>query len=147
MPDNLTPEQRSRCMSRVKNRDTDLESIIRSRLHAQGFRFYKHVKSLPGTPDIVFPKAKVAVFVDGDFWHGYRFPLWEHKLKEFWRDKIGKNRKRDQKNFRKLRRMGWQVIRIWQHEVKANPESCIIKIIGAVENTSGDMNVHKKKPQ
>lgn len=134
MADNLTPEQRSRCMSRVRNRDTDLEAIIRSGLHARGYRFYKHVKSLPGSPDIVFTKVKIAVFIDGDFWHGYRFPVWEHKLKEFWRVKISENRKRDQKNFRKLRRMGWRVVRIWQHEIKADSELCITKIISAVEN-------------
>ena len=134
MPDNLTPEQRSHCMSRVRNRDTNLEAIIRSGLHARGLRFQKHVKGLPGTPDIVFSKVKVAVFIDGDFWHGYRFPAWEHKLKDFWREKISKNRKRDQKNFRKLRKMGWRVIRIWQHEIKADSESCIVKIISAVKN-------------
>ena len=73
MSDNLTPTQRSYCMSRVKGKDTSIERLVRSELHKRGFRFRKHVKTLPGKPDIVFPKAKVAVFVDGDFWHGYDF--------------------------------------------------------------------------
>jgi DNA mismatch endonuclease (patch repair protein) len=133
MVDHLTPEQRFRAMSRVKLKDGSLEIIIRSELHRMGYRFRKHVKALPGSPDAVFPKEKVAVFIDGDFWHGYRFPAWEHKLKDFWKQKISENRRRDQKNFRKLRRMGWRVVRVWQHEIKRNPESCIIKIIEAVE--------------
>ena len=73
MPDNLTKKQRSYCMSRVKNKDTDIEKIVRSELHKRGYRFRKHLKKLPGTPDIAFTRAKVAVFIDGDFWHGYRF--------------------------------------------------------------------------
>ena len=74
MPDNLTPEQRSYCMSRIKAKDTGLEVKVRSALHKKGLRFRKNVKELPGTPDIVFKKAQIAIFVDGDFWHGYRFP-------------------------------------------------------------------------
>jgi DNA mismatch endonuclease (patch repair protein) len=132
--DNLTPEQRSHCMSRVKGVDTSLERRVRSELHKRGLRFRKHVKELPGKPDIVFTKAKVAVFIDGDFWHGYRFPTWEHKIADFWKQKIGKTRKRDQRNFKKLRSMGWKVIRIWQHEMKKNFEGCLTKIITAIRN-------------
>lgn len=130
--DNLTPEQRSYCMSRVKGADTILERRVRSELHRRGFRFRKHVRELPGKPDIVFTKAKVAVFIDGDFWHGYRFPMWEHKITDFWKQKIGKTRERDQRNFKKLRSIGWKVIRIWQHEIKKNLEGCLTKIISAV---------------
>jgi DNA mismatch endonuclease, patch repair protein len=133
MPDNLTPEQRSKCMSRVKNRDTDIEKLVRSELHKRGYRFKKHVKSLPGTPDIVFTKAKVAVFIDGDFWHGYRFPAWQDKVSEFWKAKISKNRERDRKNFVKLRRMGWNVIRLWKHQVKKNLGMSLGKITDALE--------------
>ncbi|MFN2454863.1 MAG: hypothetical protein ABR577_11650 [Pyrinomonadaceae bacterium] len=80
MRDHLTPEQRLRAMSNVKLKDGSLEMIVRSELHKRGYRFRKHVKSLPGSPDAVFPKEQIAVFIDGDFWHGYRFPAWEHKL-------------------------------------------------------------------
>lgn len=128
MPDNLTKDQRSYCMSRVRNRDTDLERSLRSELHRRGFRFRKHVRGLPGTPDIVFPGRRVAVFVDGDFWHGYRFPQWRDSLSEFWRNKIEKNRRRDQHNHRALRRMGWTVIRVWQHEIRHDMEGCVQKV-------------------
>jgi DNA mismatch endonuclease, patch repair protein len=136
MPDNLTPEQRSYAMSRVRNKDTDLERLIRNEVHRRGFRFRKHVKTLPGSPDLVFQKQMVAVFIDGDFWHGFRFPQWEHKVSDFWKEKILRNRTRDQRNFRKLRRMGWTVIRIWQHEIKRDPESCIDRVINALATRS-----------
>lgn len=133
MTDNLTPEQRKRAMSRVKQKDTDLELVVRSILHKHGYRFRKHVKSLPGKPDIVFSRVKVVVFVDGDFWHGYRFPEWEHKVSPFWRRKIARNRERDQKNFRRLRRMGWSVVRVWKHEINADLECCLNKITSMID--------------
>ncbi len=132
MPDNLTRKQRSYCMSRVKSRDTDIERLVRSELHRRGQRFRKHAKDLPGKPDLVFRSAKVAVFIDGDFWHGYRFPTWAHKVSEFWQDKIEKNRTRDQRNFRKLRQAGWCVIRLWQHEVEDNLKDCVGRIESAL---------------
>lgn len=128
MPDRLTPQQRSYCMSRVKGKNTTVERIVRSELHKQGLRFRKHVTRLPGKPDIVFAKEKVAIFIDGDFWHGYHFPRWEHKLQPFWKNKVAETRKRDQKNFRKLRRMGWKVIRIWEHDVKKDLNGVVLKI-------------------
>lgn len=132
MPDNLTPEQRSYCMSRIKGKDTGLEMLVRSELHRRGFRFRKHVKELPGKPDVVFTKAKVAVFIDGDFWHGYRFPAWEHKVSDFWKQKINKNRERDRRNHRKLKEMGWTVIRLWQHDLERDFQECIERVIAAV---------------
>jgi DNA mismatch endonuclease (patch repair protein) len=132
MPDNLTPEQRSFCMSRIKGKDTGLEMRVRSALHIRGLRFRKHVKDLPGKPDVVFRKARVAVFVDGDFWHGYRFPSWEDKVSDFWKKKINKNRERDAANHRKLRQMEWTVIRLWQHEVEEDFDACIDRILAAV---------------
>ena len=111
-------------MSRVHNRDTDLERTVRSELHKRGLRFRKHVRRLPGSPDIVFVSCRVAVFVDGDFWHGYRFPAWEQTLSDFWRRKIRKNRERDKRNFRKLRALGWTVIRLWQHQIERDAELC-----------------------
>ena len=131
--DNLTPQQRTLCMSRVRNRDTDIERLLRSALHRLGLRFRTHVGALPGTPDIVFPRARVAVFVDGDFWHGYRLPAWWGEVSPFWQAKIQKNRDRDQRNFRKLRRMGWRVIRIWQHQVEADLDGCVARITSAVD--------------
>jgi DNA mismatch endonuclease (patch repair protein) len=133
MADNLTPEQRSYCMSRIKGKDTGLEIRVRSELHKRGFRFRKHVTDLPGKPDIVFSRAKVAVFVDGDFWHGYRFLSWEHKVSDFWKKKISKNRERDAKNQRTLRDMGWKVVRLWQHEIEEDFNLSIHRIVSTVK--------------
>jgi DNA mismatch endonuclease (patch repair protein) len=133
MPDNLTPEQRSYCMSRIKGKDTGIETSVRSELHRRGLRFRKHVKDLPGKPDVVFTKAKVAVFIDGDFWHGYRFPTWEHKVSDFWKTKISKTRERDTRNHRRLREMGWTVIRLWQHDLERDFEDSIEKIVSTVK--------------
>ena len=132
MPDNLTLEQRSYCMSRIKGKDTGLETRVRSELHKRGLRFRKHVKELPGKPDVVFTKAKVAVFIDGDFWHGYRFPTWEHKVSDFWKTKISKTRERDAKNDHRLYEMGWTVIRLWQHDFERNHEASIQSIMRTV---------------
>jgi len=118
MSDRLTPTQRTYAMKRVKLKDGSLEKLVHRELRAKGLRFRRHVRTLPGSSDIVFLKEKVAVFVDGDFWHGWRLPTWEHKLSKFWRDKLRENRVRDQRNFRRLQAGGWEVIRIWQHELK-----------------------------
>ncbi len=136
MADNLTPEQRSHCMSQVKGRDTGLEKLVRSELHKRGLRFRKHVKALPGRPDVVFTRARVAVFIDGDFWHGYRLPAWEKNLTEFWKRKIRGNRDRDRRNFRKLRSMGWRVVRLWQHQIHRDLDGCADRIEAAVRDSS-----------
>lgn len=120
MADRLSPERRSRLMSRVRSTNTDIERALRSELHRRGLRFRKHVRRLPGSPDIVFGPAKVAVFVDGDFWHGYRFRLWGPKLPQYWQNKIRTNRSRDARNFVALRRAGWKVLKIWGHSIKTD---------------------------
>lgn len=128
MADNLTAAQRSYCMSRIGTKGTDLEVLVGSELRKRGLRFRKNVKTLPGKPDIVFMDAKIAVFIDGDFWHGYRFQHWEDKLTKFWREKIRMNRERDRRNFAELRRMGWRVIRLWQHNIKTGLPACVDKV-------------------
>jgi DNA mismatch endonuclease (patch repair protein) len=128
MTDYLTPEQRSMAMSRVKSKDTSLERLVRSELHKQGYRFRKNVPTLPGKPDIVFVSARVVVFVDGDFWHGYHFQCWGFKLKPYWREKIETNRSRDLRNLCKLRRRGWKVLRVWGHEIKKDVHAVVQKI-------------------
>src|SRR4051812_27573968 len=121
MPDNLTPQQRSYTMSRIRSKDTTPEMTIRRLAHARGLRFRKHAKQMPGCPDLVFSRSKVAVFVDGDFWHGWRFSVWSEGLSPYWRLKIEGNRRRDKRNFCALRRRGWTVIRLWEHTVKKDP--------------------------
>jgi len=136
MVDNLTREQRSRCMSRVRTRNTDIERALRSALHRRGFRFRKHVKALPGCPDLVFVSQRAVVFIDGDFWHGYRYPTWAESLSPFWRRKIEINRRRDQRNFRRLRHRGWKVIRIWQHEVERDLLRCVGRIVSELRRNT-----------
>ncbi|MFQ5473151.1 MAG: very short patch repair endonuclease [Dehalococcoidia bacterium] len=132
MSDNLTPEQRSYTMSCIRSKDTAPELTVRRLAHARGLRFRKHQNSLPGSPDLAFASAKVVVFVDGDFWHGWQFPRWKHKLSGYWKGKIDGNRKRDRRNFKKLQRRGWHVIRLWEHEIKQDPQSCVHRIEVAV---------------
>ena len=133
MADTLTPEQRSYCMSRVKGKDTSIERVVRSELHRRGYRFRKHVKGLPGRPDVVFVRQRVLVFIDGDFWHGYRFPAWQERLPPFWREKISRNRRRDRRNFAKLRALGYKVIRLWEHQIKKDLDGCIGRVVAELE--------------
>ena len=120
-------------MKRVKLKDGSLEKLVQCELRARGLRFQRHIRALPGRPDIVFRKEKVAVFVDGDFWHGWRLPAWEHKLSPFWRAKLYANRARDQRNFRRLRALGWRVIRLWQHDVLGDLAECVERVSDALE--------------
>ena len=118
MPDHMTRVQRSRAMSRVKLKNGPLEKLVQRELRVMGVRYRCNNRSLPGSPDIVLTRHRVAIFVDGNFWHGWRLPTWEHKLSAFWRDKLRANRARDQRNFRRLKRLGWRVCRIWEHQAK-----------------------------
>lgn len=129
--DIMSAETRSKVMSRIKGKGTTPERIIMTELRRRKIYFATHAKELPGRPDIVFRRIKLAVFIDGDFWHGWRFPLWEHKLTEKWRSKIQATRNRDQKNFRKLRQLGWKVLRIWEHQVEQSPEAAVMRILEA----------------
>ena len=118
--DHLTPEKRSWNMSRIKSKDTTPERIVRSFLHRNGFRFRLHVKDLPGKPDIVLPKYKTVVFVNGCFWHKHDCPrfVWPSSNEEYWRPKIQRNVDRDRKNAEDLRAMGWTVLTIWECQLK-----------------------------
>lgn len=127
--DRLSPAQRSYVMSCVRTKDNDLERLVRLGLHRNGCRFRTNMKSLPGSPDIVLIRDRIAVFIDGDFWHGYRLPLWEGTLQPFWREKIRRNRQRDLSNFRKLKRRGWRVVRLWEHQIKQDLQGCIRRVI------------------
>ncbi len=132
MPDNLTAKQRSYTMSRIRSKDTKPELKIRSLVHARGLRFRKHKNGLPGRPDLVFASSMVVVFIDGDFWHGWQFPRWRNKLGPYWKQKIHGNRDRDRRNFQRLRRHGWHVVRIWEHDVSRDAAWCTDQIERAV---------------
>jgi len=132
MSDHMTPEQRSRAMKSVKLKHGPLERTVQRELRTLGLRYRCHSRSLPGRPDIILPKERVAIFVDGDFWHGWRLPTWEHKLSAFWRKKLYANRARDQRNFRRLRNQGWTVVRIWEHHL--NEEGRLTSILRRIRD-------------
>ncbi len=143
MADNLTPAQRSYMMSRVRSVDTAPELTVRSLTHARGLRYRKHCAEVPGRPDLVFAQRRIAVFIDGDYWHGWRFPSWRQGLAPYWQQKLANNRRRDQRNFRTLRRKGWVVIRIWEHEVERDAARCVDRIERAVR---GKVTPHPSLP-
>jgi DNA mismatch endonuclease (patch repair protein) len=122
MADVFSKSKRSEIMSRIRGKDTGPEMIIRKALFANGFRYRLHVKNLPGKPDIVLPKYNAVVIVDGCFWHGHKnckfFRMPKSRI-SFWKKKIDANRARDVKNRRKLRRLGWNVIQVWECQLSA----------------------------
>jgi DNA mismatch endonuclease (patch repair protein) len=128
MADVMTAAQRSQVMSRNRGKDSGPELRLAELLIAGGLSFDRHDPSVPGKPDFVFHKAQVAVFVDGDFWHGWRFPIWQHRMAPFWRKKIDSNRSRDRRNFRRLRHLGWKVLRVWEHQVETDAVQCVKRI-------------------
>jgi DNA mismatch endonuclease (patch repair protein) len=133
----MSPEKRSAVMARIRGMDTGPEQRLEKLLRGTRRKFERHVRDLPGRPDFVFRRQRVAVFVDGDFWHGWRFPLWRLKLSEKWEAKIEGNRRRDARNHAKLRRQGWIVVRIWEHEMDRDPGVCLQKVIDAVMRQPG----------
>jgi DNA mismatch endonuclease (patch repair protein) len=115
-------------MRAVKSRDTSLERLVSSAFHRRGWRYRRNVASLPGKPDFVFVGPRLVVFVDGDFWHGWRFPAWKDALSKSWRAKIERTRQRDQLNFQSLRRDGWTVLRVWGHEVHRDLDAVVDRV-------------------
>lgn len=127
--DIMSSETRSRVMARIRGSNTGPENVLASMLSVHGVAFDRHVVGLPGRPDFVFQRGRLAVFVDGDFWHGWRFPLWRHKMSEKWAAKIDATRMRDRRNHRRLRRDGWSVLRIWEHEIERSPARSLERIL------------------
>ena len=144
MTDNLTVEQRSYCMSRVRNKRTDLERNVENALRRAKVKFERNHSNLPGSPDFVIAGTKTAVFVDGDFWHGYRFPCWADTLAPFWKEKIERNRVRDRRCHATLRRMGWRVVRLWQHQIRENLNGCLDKIRNSESANPGDSSLGRR---
>jgi DNA mismatch endonuclease, patch repair protein len=126
--DVLTREQRSLCMSRIRGKNTRPEMRLRLALWAVGLRYRIHAR-LPGRPDVVFPSARVAVFVDGCFWHGCP----DHGVKpktnaQFWEEKIASNAARDRRNNAALQEAGWSIVRIWEHELRGDLTGVVRRI-------------------
>lgn len=127
MPDHLTPEQRHRCMQANRSAGTRPEIILAHELWHRGLRYRRNVRSLPGTPDICFKKHKLAIFVDGEFWHGRN---WQHEKlriksrRDYWWPKIERNILHDQQVNRRLQSIGYTVLRFWETQVRQHPDQC-----------------------
>jgi DNA mismatch endonuclease, patch repair protein len=139
------PEVTSRILSAVRGSDTRPELALRRALHAQGLRYRLHVKSLAGRPDIAFPRRRVVVFVDGDYWHGrgwrergyksleHQFAHWHRG--DWWLAKIRTNVARDRRQTRSLRRDGWIVIRLSDSSIKTSLDRCVERVIAALSRS------------
>ena len=117
MPDRMTPDQRHECMASIHSKDTRPEQTVRCELWHRGYRFRKCVRTLPGTPDIVLPKYRTCIFVNGCFWHGHKgcskFVMPKTRT-EFWKNKITRNQERDLANIQRLESIGWSAITVWE---------------------------------
>ena len=126
-----TTKDRSALMKKIKSKDSMAEITLRKALWNNGIRFRKHLKDLPGKPDIVVNKHKIAIFVDGEFWHGYNWKRKRINIKSnrtYWLPKIEGNMRRDKRNNRVLKQLGWKVIRFWEYDIKNNLKSCSLTI-------------------
>ena len=135
--DIMSPETRSALMARIKGKNTGPELSLGKALSLRGLRWHKHPPDLPGRPDFVFRSCRLVVFVDGDFWHGWRFSIWRDKLTTKWEEKISGNRRRDARVHRTLRRAGWRVLRIWEHQIERDLDGCVRRILGAIRGVGG----------
>ena len=131
MADIVTPEKRSQMMAGIKGKNTKPELVIRSGLHALGYRYRIHVKTLPGKPDLVFPKYKAVLFVHGCFWHGHDCHLfkWPSSRVDFWLTKINRNKEIDQISIEKLKLSGWRVCTIWECALKGKTRRPLADVI------------------
>jgi DNA mismatch endonuclease (patch repair protein) len=119
MADIFTKEKRSEIMSKIRGKNTSPEMTVFRFLRSKNVYFKKHYNKVPGCPDIALPRKKLAVFIDGDFWHGNKYPVWKKRLSNgFWRQKIERNIKRDKQCRKDLRRQGWKTMRVWESQIK-----------------------------
>ena len=138
MADNHSKEVRSKNMSHIRSKNSKPEEIVRKYLFSQGFRYRKNDKRLPGKPDIVLPKYKTVIFVNGCFWHKHdcnRF-VWPTSNEDYWRPKILGNVARDQRNYEQLREMGWKVLVVWECELKKETKEEVLDALVAMLNDS-----------
>ena len=138
MADVHEPEVRSYNMSRIKAKDTKPEMLVRKFLHARGFRYKLHDKTLPGKPDIVLPKFNTIVFVHGCFWHGHEgcnYFVVPRTRTQWWLDKISTNRRKDKENETKLKISGWNVLTVFECELKSgNRQETLMRLIKSITN-------------
>ena len=131
--DVFTKKKRSEIMSKIRSKNTKAELIVFRELRKRKIYFQKHYKKAAGSPDIAFPRKKMAIFIDGDFWHGRNFAKNKNRLpKKYWRRKIETNIIRDRKNRAKLKRQGWKVLRVWERSVMGVGRKNIDKVVNFI---------------
>ncbi len=140
MADIKSKEARSKNMSAIRGTNTKPEEIVRKYLFSKGFRYRKNDKRLPGKPDIVLPKYKTVIFVNGCFWHkheGCKYFVWPSSNSEYWENKILGNVERDKKNYRELKDKGWNVLVVWECEIrkKSDATARLEKLSEAIKKT------------
>jgi DNA mismatch endonuclease (patch repair protein) len=123
--------------SKIKSSNTKAERLLRSSLWKAGLRFFKNVKALPGKPDVVFPRLKIVVFCDGDFWHGKNWDARKQRLNKgsnskYWVAKIEANMQRDRRYDNELKEQGWQVLRFWESDIFADPQAIASEVVQVV---------------
>lgn len=133
MPDTYPPEMRSRVMAAVKGQDTGPELALRRALYAAGVRGWRcHRRDLPGRPDLAFGRSRLAVFIDGAFWHGRPDRYWQGRSGPYWDAKIARNQARDRRVDAELVALGWGVVRLWDDDVDADPDVAARRVIEAL---------------
>ena len=140
--DTLTPDQRHKAMSRIKSNNTSIEAQLRKALWHEGIRYRKNVKTLPGKPDIAITKYKIAIFCDGEFWHGKNWETKKDSIKsnrDYWIPKIERNIIRDNENERQLENMGWVVLRYWGNEINKSLSDCVNEIKEIIYEIKNDI--------
>ena len=134
MADTVPSDVRSRIMASVSSQDTEPEIALRKAMFAAGMRGWRcNRKDLPGKPDVAFGRHKVAVFVDGAFWHGHPSKYWKGRSGPYWDEKIARNKERDKRVNAELRELGWTVIRVWDFEIKDDLGSVVERISSALD--------------
>lgn len=140
--DRLTKEQRRRNMQAVKNKGSKIEQSLAKGLWALGFRYRKNDRSVFGAPDLTFRKLKIAIFVDGEFWHGKDWETRKHDHRsnqEFWHLKIERNINRDQEVNKKLLDEGWIVLRFWGNDIKKDLETCLTRLQKSIDSQKSSL--------
>lgn len=136
----VTTNQRSRMMSSIRGKETQPEIVFRKALWNMGIHYRKNCRKLPGKPDVAIQKYKLAIFIDGEFWHGYNWDTKKETIKsnrDFWIPKIERNIQRDLEVNAQLQAMGFTVIRFWDHQLKKSLPSCLAIVLGFVNGAKG----------
>lgn len=142
MADNHSKDVRSMNMSHIRSKDTKPEIIVRKYLHRKGFRYRKNDSRYPGKPDIVLPKYKTAIYINGCFWHLHSCEnfVWPKSNTEYWTNKLKRNQARDLNYYNQMKNMGWNVVVVWECEINDKRLNKLVNEVKGCYNNSSDYN-------